>query len=417
MAIDLGDAWLKLGVDPSELNKGLDEAKANVNEATGEMEESTGKMSLAFGAVAAAAIAAGAAIGAAITDAVKAWTSTGDEVAKMARRTGWGVESLSELRYAAKIAGTELAEFELGTRRLSKAIIEGSEGSETMVQNFDALGIDLRDLRALSPEDQFWAVSMALADLQDPTLKAAIALELFGRTGTQMFPLLEEGAEGIAALREEAHTLGVTFDEETGGAAEELADAFTNVQEGVNGIKFAIAEILGPELTELIETKIKPMLIDLAEWIRNNQELRDTLVAMVQGIGWVVDAVQKLIEAFRIVNDLIPEWLKRVSPLHTLGDILTGQTGKEMGEAWRRLTGQTGPEPPGLMPGIEETYGSQASALLGGVQVVINGNMMGDEAAVRDLAQQIQPYLMEADRTTTFAHVNTAGYFGGSSAE
>ncbi len=417
MALEIGDAWLKLGVDPSELNKGLDDAKKNVEGAADDMEESTNRMSMGFAAVAAAAVAAGVAIGAALKDALMTWGETGDNIAKMAMRTDWAAESLSELRYVAKISGTELGAFELGTRRLSKAIVDASEGSAEYAENFEALGLSAKDLRDLSPEEQFWAVAMSLADMDDPTKKAAIALELFGRTGTQMLPMLAEGREGIEKLRQDAHDLGVTFDETSAPATEAFMDALTNVTEGVNGIKFAIAEVLGPEITDLLENKIKPMLISLSEWIRNNEDLHETLRAMARGVGWVVDMVSKLAEAFKRVNDAMPEWLKDVSPLHTMGDILTGQTGKEMGEAWRALTGQSVPQAPGLVPGVEEAYAAQAAAMLAGTNITVNGNVLGDEASMRDFAQQIQPYLMEADRTTTFAHANTAGYFGGSSAE
>jgi hypothetical protein len=42
---------------------------------------------------------------------------------------------------------------------------------------------------------------------------------------------------------------------------------------------------------------------------------------------------------------------------------------------------------------------------------------MGDEAAFRDLANQIRPYLAEAERRSSFAPINTSGYYAGSSSK
>ncbi|MCK5020858.1 MAG: hypothetical protein KAS32_27810, partial [Candidatus Peribacteraceae bacterium] len=155
------------------------------------------KMGVAMTAVGVAAIGMGVA-------SVKAFAAAGDEVQKMALRTSFSTEALSELKHAAELSGASLNTIEKASKKLSKAMVDASDGLETYKRAFDKLGLSTADLMKLSPEEQFNAVSQALADLENETLKVALAQDLFGRAGTQLLPMLEQGAEGIKDMRQEA---------------------------------------------------------------------------------------------------------------------------------------------------------------------------------------------------------------------
>ena len=370
-----------------------------------------------FKDIALAAESAALAIGAALGKMLNDWSTAGDEVAKMARRTQWSVESLSELAYAANIAGMDLNQFELGTRKLSGAIVDARTGMETYTRVFDALGLNVEDLMKLGIEDQFWTVAYALANLESDTERAAFAVDLFGRTGTNLFPLLDEGAEGIAMLRDKAHDLGVTFNSETSLSAERFKDAVTDAKTAVDGIKYAIVgdSGLADALTQLINDSIVPALSELRLFVKENEELKQAFLDMVRGIAFVIDKLDDLVAVFQRVDDAVPDWLKKFNPFN----VVTGKAGREAGEEYRDITG-TGL--PGLLPGIEDAFGSQASAVLSGgttinTSVTINGNVLGDEAALRQLVAELEPYLAESARRSSFAPVNTSGYYAGSSSK
>jgi len=388
-----------------------DEASAKLDKAG----ESTERFKKSLYAVATAAAAMATAVAASLGKMLNDWATAGDEVAKMAARTQWNVESLSELAYAAKIAGTDLSQFELGTRKLSKAIVDASDGLVTYQRDFEKLGLDLEDLRRQGIEDQFWTVATAIASLEDPTEQAAIALNLFGRTGTNLFPLLEEGADGIARLRQNAHDLGVTFNEDSAKAAEQFQDAMTDLQTAVDGVKYAIVEQLGPVITSLVNDHIVPAIVYFRQFAKDNEVLLEKAIDFATGIAWVIDQLRQLVEWLSKVDAAVPDWLSKFNPLN----VLTGEVGKRAGEEYR---GMTGTELPGLLPGIEEAFGAQAGSMLGAtvnssVNVTVNGNIMGDEAAIRQLVAELEPYLAESTRRSSFAPVNTSGYYAGSSSK
>jgi len=67
---------------------------------------------------------------------VKQFAAMGDEIAKMAKRTGFSTESLSELSFAAERSGTSLSGVEKASRTLSGAIVDANDGLETYQRAF-----------------------------------------------------------------------------------------------------------------------------------------------------------------------------------------------------------------------------------------------------------------------------------------
>lgn len=265
MAMDIGDAKLTISAE--------DKTQAAFNK----VGKSTKNMSASFRKAGLAMTAVGTGLVLALGKMVNAYSKAGDEVAKMAKRTGFATETLSELRHVAKLSGTELGSIEKATKRMSRAIIDADRGLETYARAFRDLGLDITALRAQSPEEQFWAISGALADLEDHTLKAALAQEVFGRAGSELLPMLAEGSDAIARQRQEAHDLGIVFDASAAKAAEAFEDAKTRLQAAFQGIGASIAQSIMPALTELID-KLKLNLEKVILWAKEHPKLTEALV-------------------------------------------------------------------------------------------------------------------------------------------
>jgi len=364
--------------------------------------------------VAIAAMVAAAAISSALGKMLYDWTKTGDEIAKTAKRMGWSTEAVSEMAYAARISGAELKDVETATKRLSKAVVDAGAGLATYVRAFDRIGLSAEDLLGLSPEEQFWAVAQALADVDDQAIRTATAMDLFGRSGTNLFPLLEEGADGIAALRDRAREMGIVFDEEAAANAEKLNDAVTDVKASLDGLKYTIAEELAPIMIDWIQNTIIPAIQELRNFLKENDNLVQAFIALANLALNVAAAIGKIVQALLDLG----EWLGKHETLWEalsrtpLGVIFWPR------EMQKALFGERHVGP-GLVPGIEEQYGAQARLLMGGapsnVNVTVNSQIMTDEA-LREIWKQLEPYMQESQRRTTFPHVNTAGYYQGSSA-
>jgi len=272
MAMDIGDAKLTV--------KAEDKTQA----AFKSVDKSTGKMTANFKKAGLAMTAVGVGLALALGKMVNSYSKAGDEIAKMAKRTGFSTVALSEMKHVAKITGTELGSIEKATKKMSKSLIDADRGLETYVRSFEELGLDIQALRAQKPEEQFWTIANAIGDLKDHTLKAAIAQEIFGRAGTELLPMLSETKEGITALRQEAHDLGVVYDTTAAEACEAFEDAKSRLKTAFQGISNAIAETIMPKLSEFIETLVDKMQPAIA-WLKKHPEITGAFTKLGVALG------------------------------------------------------------------------------------------------------------------------------------
>jgi len=233
---------VRVGADTKDMERGLKTAQARMK-AFGNQVKKIGKV----------AAVAGAAVAGAVGLMVRNYIKAGDEVHKMALRTGFSTEALSELKYAADISGTTLESLEKGVKKMSKTIMDASDGLMTYVRAFDRIGLSAQDLIDLSPEEQFDKIARAIARVESPTIRAATAQEIFGRAGTQLLPLFAAGAEGLDKLRKKAHELGLVFDQEAADKAAKLTDSITTLKGSLTGLTRNIAGELVPTLTILAD--------------------------------------------------------------------------------------------------------------------------------------------------------------------
>ena len=75
--------------------------------------------------------------------------------------------------------------------------------AEPRAQDYDGLAgrpghLGKRSLQGLSPEQQFQLFANALAGVVDASTRAALAQDVFGRSGTQLLPLFTQGEQGMA---------------------------------------------------------------------------------------------------------------------------------------------------------------------------------------------------------------------------
>jgi len=242
------------------------------------------RLSQKFAGVGKALTLAGGAIVGTLGMMVKSYIKAGDEVHKMALRTGFATETLSELRYAAQISGTNLDSLERAVKRMQKTIVDASEGMTTYQRAFERIGVNYEELLKLHPEQQFEVLAKAIAAVEDPTIRAATAQDIFGRAGTQLLPLFAQGVEGMEALRQKAHELGMVFDQEAADKAARLADAQATLKGAIQGLTIAIAENIVPVLSRFVEG-LSGVISKISGWMKANPVLASTITKVASVLG------------------------------------------------------------------------------------------------------------------------------------
>ena len=195
--IRAGKAYVELSLH-DRLTRGLRRAQARLR-AFGETVGEIGQKMTMLGTAGVTAAFASA----------KKFASMGDHLAKMSKRTGFSVEALSRLSFAASQSGTSIDALEVGLRRMQRSIYDAGRGLSTQSDALRDLGLSYKKLAGLTPEEQFRRFADALANVEDATRRAALAQVIFGRQGTALLPLFAQGAAGLDALSRKAESLGL----------------------------------------------------------------------------------------------------------------------------------------------------------------------------------------------------------------
>ena len=109
-------------------------------------------------------------------------------------------------------------------------------------------------------------------------------MKVFGRAGRDMLPMLNDGPEGIAAMRAEAEALGITMSDDTASSAAALTDAMGRLQAQLKYVVVQIGAALAPALVK-ISTFITPVIAKVIEFVKNNRMLIVAVAAV--GVGLV----------------------------------------------------------------------------------------------------------------------------------
>lgn len=235
-----------------------------------------------------------------LTGLFTSFASYGDKIAKMAQRTGIAAQSLSELEYVASQSGTSIDTFETAIKKMEQTLAQAANGSSAAMQRLEMLGLSLADLANKTPDQQFRTIAAAIASLPDPAQRAAAAMGMFGRSGTELIPLMNQGADGIENLIQKAHDLGLVMGEEDYKAAEAATDALDNLKRSTAALKRTLSAEMVPILTEAAN-KIASISGKVIEWAQANPEAVRTMAAIVTAIGTLVIGIAgatKAVQAF-----------------------------------------------------------------------------------------------------------------------
>lgn len=242
----------------------------------------------------------GGLIASGITSAFSAVTSfasnlgeVGGRLVDMSDRTGIGVEALAELEHAAQMGGTSLESLEGGLTKMGVKLADAAAGSDSARAAFDAIGVSVGELQGMSPDQQFERIADGLASISDPGQRAAATMDIFGKSGADLIPLMKDGSAGIKAFREEAKRLG-RITEEDARAVDELGDTFANVQSAMSNAATTVAAAFSPALNDLGQA-----LIPVASWLG---ETARVVAPVVAGFGKAVSAVYSLSTAMELLN-------------------------------------------------------------------------------------------------------------------
>lgn len=183
--------------------------------------------------------AAAAAVGTTIAVLTQQSADYTDKLGKMAQQIGMTTEQLSSYSLAASLSDISTEEFGKSVSLLSRKMVDAASGNEEAAKSFAQLGISVKNANgSLKTSDQVLEeIADGFAGAQNSATKTALAMDLMGRSGASMIPLLNGGSKEIRNIREEAQRMGLVFSNDAFKAAEQFNDAQTRIAQSLIGLR------------------------------------------------------------------------------------------------------------------------------------------------------------------------------------
>lgn len=223
----------------SKMGEGLKKGLASVAKAA----------AVGVGAVATASVA----VGKKMFDVAKETAAAGDQIDKSSQKLGMSAESYQKWDYVLGQSGVDISSMGAGLKTLTTQISKASDGSEDATERFAKLGISTKELKTLSREELFAKTIKGLQGMGDTTERAALANKLFGASGKELAPLLNQSAESTEELMKKAEELGFVMSDEAVKASAGFQDALDTLGRTATGLKNKLGAELLPSLTQGME--------------------------------------------------------------------------------------------------------------------------------------------------------------------
>ena len=250
-------------------------------------------------AIGVAAIGTSAVIaGKGLFDMAVQMADTGDNIGEMSEKIGISTKAYQEWGYILGQNGADVDILQMGIKTLSSAIFDASNGSQSAIDKFEYLGLSIDDLKNKSQEEIFDTVIAGLQKMPESAERTALAVDLLGKSATELQPILNKSADEITAYKDEAAELGFVMGEDTLQASSDLMDSIDNLQKSFMGAKNGIVGEFIPSIGLIVD--------GITEVVKGNEDgtkmIEDGFNQLVQGL---TSALPKIITFLNQVLSVI----------------------------------------------------------------------------------------------------------------
>lgn len=260
----------------------------------------------AVATAATAVVGTAVAAGGALVDSAKAVSEYGDEIDKTSQKLGLSKEAYQEWDYVMHLAGTEMSSMSTGLKTLTNKLDDAKSGSEDAVAMFDKLGISMEDINSMSREELFAKTIAGFQGMTDSTERAALANDLFGKSGQNLTPLFNQSAKATQDLIKEAHEYGMIMSDDAVSASAAFQDSLRKMENTLAGVKNSMIGDLLPSLTMVTDGLAKVFKGDMSGADMMAEGIKSIIEGLTNAIPTIISTVTTIITT---VAQMLPELL------------------------------------------------------------------------------------------------------------
>ena len=232
------------------------------------------------------AAVAGSAVVAGFTGIIKKATEAGDQLFALQQKTGISAQALTGIGNAAKLADVDMEILGKGLTKLNIALAGAGAGNKEAAQKFAGLGVSIKDVtgKILPADEVLKKLADRFADMPDGAGKAAAAVALFGKAGTALIPLLNEGSKSM-----EQFTYKISDD--FAARSDLFNDSITTMGIKANGFGLELTDAMLPALQSILN-EFSKLFDSKNDWTA----LFEVIKVGLRSIATVIYATIKLVD-------------------------------------------------------------------------------------------------------------------------
>lgn len=292
MANNLGSLVVSLGLDAAEFTKGLSKSEYQAQQWARNIDKG---ITFVRGSLAGLGIAAAGAFAFvnAHAEGIAAFQELGDKI-------GATAEEVASLKAASDLSGVSLDTMAAASIKLTSSLAKTDDEAKGVGAALGAIGLELEDFKRLGAVDQIEAVAQALAGAEDGAGKTAVAVQLFGKSGADLIPLLNDLADG--AERQ------ITLTQEQIKAADDYTKQTARLSGEIDTLVKITAADAMPALGGMVQ-----MLQEIFQYSKQSQDGIDFLGIALGGLSRTMETLivigSDVTYVFKTIGDTIGAYM------------------------------------------------------------------------------------------------------------
>lgn len=234
----------------------------------------------------------------------------GDRIDKMSQKIGLSRQKFQEWDYIMSQSGTDIEKMQVGMKTMSQQMVASTKRGSEAEKMFKRLGVSVKDSKGhfKSQEQAFEEIIRAFQRMPDGIEKANMAQKLFGKTGSDLRPLLNGVRGNVDELKKKFHELGMGMSDEQVDACVKLTDTMDTIKRAFSAFGNQIGADIMPNIQALADEliahlpQIKAVLTPVIQGLTNAFKF---LIEHMDGVIFIATTCLSTFMAFQAISGVI----------------------------------------------------------------------------------------------------------------